>query len=186
MAQENKYAIQSDEEFEQLFRLHFLPLKAYAQKWLKDPLEAEEIVQEVFVQLWEKRFQLNINTSIKAYLFRAVYHKVLNIHRHEKVRHAHQEYAQSKGTKLEFEDPAETVELKDRIAAAIGMLPQKCGEVFKMSRLEGLSYKEIAQKMNISPKTVEVQMGKALKLLRKSLRDYLPILFWIFFLWNKG
>jgi RNA polymerase sigma-70 factor (ECF subfamily) len=139
---------------------------------------AEEIVQEVFIKLWERREELEFNSSVKSYLFRAVHNTSLNYLRHLKVREEHRQYAEERHQLLsmEYSDGLEEKELENRIWDAIGRLPEQCARIFQMSRFEGLKYREIADKLGISPKTVEVQMGKALRRLREDLKDYLPTL----------
>ncbi len=163
------------ESFETMFRQHYLRLQSYAYSIVGDEAQAEEVVQAVFVQLWEKREEQPIKTSVKAYLFKAVYHRALNQKRHQKVKEAYSDYQKAHSPNSAFQDPAEANELKSRIEAAIGMLPPRCQQVFRLSRFEGLSYQEIAKELDISVKTVEVQMGKALRMLRESLQDYLPL-----------
>ncbi|MEO0470218.1 MAG: RNA polymerase sigma-70 factor [Bacteroidota bacterium] len=174
-----------NQTFEKVFRMYFPGLRAYARKILNDPTQAEEVVQEVFMQLWEKRGEITFETSIKSYLFRAVYNRSLNRIRDLKTRQRHQEVVESSNKEnelIEF-DPAVASDVKQHIYEAIGQLPEQCGRIFKMSRFEGLTYKEIAQKLNISPKTVEVQMGRALKKLREMLRHHLISILAGFFLW---
>ncbi len=172
--------IQSEQDLEQIFRQYYLRLKSYAQSLISDPDQAEELVQEVFVNLWEKRAQVQVSTSIKSYLFRAVHNRALNVYRKRSTQAAYVAAQQSDPPPVSDHDPAEQAELAARIQAAIGMLPDRCGQVFRLSRFEGLSYKEIAQRLQISPKTVEVQMGKALRILRQALKDYLPA--WMLYL----
>lgn len=168
--------------FEQLFRALYAPLCGYATKLLGTSNDAEEVVQAVFFKLWERRSDLNIETSFKAYIYRAVHNACLNQLKHEKVK---QQYAAHvKATQVEgiADDVLEQKELEQEIGRAIAQLPEKCREVFELNRSEGLKYKEVAQLLNISEKTVENQMGKALKLLRGKLSKYLKIVLpWIFF-----
>lgn len=168
--------------FEQLFRAFYAPLCGYANKLLKSSDDAEEVVQAVFFKLWERRADLQIETSFKAYIYRAVHNACLNQIKHEQVKQQHAAYV--KATELEGvdEDPVEQKELEQEIGRAIEQLPEKCREVFELNRFEGLKYREVAQMLNISEKTVENQMGKALKLLRTSLGRYLKILMpWMIF-----
>ena len=172
-----------DSSFEAIFRTYFPGLRNYAMRFAKNGEEAEEIVQEVFVQLWEKRDSIQLNTSIKSYLFRAVHNRCLNQIRNEKIRARHHDHIGITQAHSEFSDAAIEQDIKQQIYEAIGQLPEQCGRIFKLSRFEGLSYKEIAARLDISPKTVEVQMGKALKRLRISLRHLLAITILIAFLY---
>ncbi|HHG84000.1 MAG TPA: RNA polymerase sigma-70 factor, partial [Bacteroidetes bacterium] len=149
--------------FELLFRENYEMLSRFARKLLGNMEEAEELVQDLFVQLWDKRDQLPEAMSMRSYLFTAARNRCLNVIRHRKVRDKHQEAV--KMAPSEFaSDPAqelEHAELQARIGGAIEKLPRRCREVFRMSRFEGLKYSEIAEKLNISPRTVEKQIGKA-------------------------
>lgn len=164
-------------DFEKLFRTHYSYLCAFANKFLKDQDAAEEIVQEVFVNLWKKRNELSINTSLKSYLFTAVRNSSLNLIKHINIRENYKAH-----NKLEIEhqenylgDSILANELEERIHTSINMLPTERKKIFILSRYEGLKYREIAEKLNISVKTVENQMGKAMKALRESLKDYLTV-----------
>lgn len=169
-------------EFEALFRQHFKSLYAYACGMLRDEVMAEEMVQNVFCKLWEKGADLKIQQSITAYLYRAVYHECLNYIRHLKVRAAHQSFVKhhqspvgdSGGARVQLR------ELQVKLEAAMKKLPEKCRVVFQLSRFEELRYQEIADRLQISVKTVENQMGKALRILRSELADFLPLLLLLF------
>ncbi len=171
-----------DIDFEELFKAHFKALYAYAYTFLKDELAAEEIVQSLFMRLWEKKEDLIVHTSIKAFLYRSVYNDSLNYLKHQKVKlkyQQHQVYVM-KGESSEASSSSSRVQLKEleeHLHEALNRLPEGCRTVFQMSRFEELKYREIAEKLNISIKTVENQMGKALKLLRLELIDFLPLLF---------
>lgn len=176
--------IQHEQDLEQLFRQYYLMLRNYAQGLVSESGQAEELVQEVFVNLWEKRDQIQVSSSVKSYLYRAVYNRALNVYRKRNTQAAYVQAQQAAQPPIVQHDPAETAELNTRIQAAIGMLPERCGQIFRLSRYEGLSYKEIAQRLDLSPKTVEVQMGKALRLLRQALKDYLPA-WMLYFLFDQ-
>lgn len=173
-------AIQSGQTpaFEMLFKTYYKPLCRYANTYLKDPDGAEEIVQGAFIGLWEKRKAITIETSLKSYLYRAVRNSCLNELKHEQVKQRH---LASESLKEEAQsEPADHlaihVELEEKIRAAIQTLPEQCRLIFTMSRFEELKYQEIADQLNLSVKTVENQMGKALKLMRAQLKEYLPLL----------
>jgi RNA polymerase sigma-70 factor, ECF subfamily len=163
--------------FEQLFKMHFRGLHAYAITILKDEIMGEEIVQNVFYKFWEKREQLSIETSPKAYLYKAVYHDCLNYIKHQKVKSAHAMHVvrQSNDHVDNASGKVLQGELKERIHAAMNELPEQCRTIFQMSRFEGLKYQEIADEMGLSVKTIENQMGKALKLMRMKLVEFLPL-----------
>ena len=164
--------------FEQLFKQHYRSLHAYACTLLKDETAGEEIVQQVFYKLWERIDNLSIQGSVTAYLYRAVHNESLNVIKHRKVRIAYQVHTQH--TTIDSTDhPAKKMQLKQleqELEKAIQSLPEQCRTIFQLSRFEALRYKEIADRLQLSVKTVENQMGKALKILRTKLVDYLPLL----------
>jgi RNA polymerase sigma-70 factor (ECF subfamily) len=163
--------------FENVFRSHYQKLHLYACTIVKDAATAEEIVQNVFYKLWEKRNKLQVQKSLAAYLYRSVHNESLNFLKHEKVRAAHNKYVRSVNSEEgNSTDPMHLRELQQNIDLALNNLPQQCRTIFQLSRFENLKYNEIAAQLNISVKTVENQMGKALRLLRLKLIDYLPLI----------
>ena len=155
---------------EQLFRRYYEPLCRYVYGILgdKNAVLTEDVVQEVFLKLWKNKTQIQINTSLKAYLYQAARNTALNAIQKEK-RHQQLETVYMTGRKqseMKTEEELLLNETRQKLQAGLSQLPPKCREVFQLSRFEELSYKEIAQTLNISVKTVENQMGKALKLLR--------------------
>lgn len=171
----------SEYEFEQVFKSHFKALHAYACTILKEEAQAEELVQQVFFKLWERKDQVHITQSVQAYLYRSVYHECLNYLKHQKVKKAHQSHTlYTSGAAV---DPVSrdiaARELQKKIDEALRQLPEQCRTIFQMSRFEDLKYREIADKLNLSVKTVENQMGKALKIMRLQLVEFLPALLFI-------
>jgi len=166
--------------FEDVFKTHFKALHSYAFTIVKDDTTAEEMVQNVFCRLWEKKEKIRINQSLKAYLYRSVYHESLNYLKHEKVKASYQHYA---ARNMEEGIPATAKislkELEQRLSVALNLLPEQCRTIFQMSRFEELKYREIATQLGISIKTVESQMGKALRIMRTQLADVLPLLLFI-------
>ena len=171
--------LQRDEAtFEQVFKSHFKRLHAYAFTILQNEAEAEEIVQQVFFKLWERNENLSVTGSVTAYLYRAVHNESLNFIKHQKVKSNHQLHV-AYSMKNEVEHPAKKVlagELEKKIHAALNELPEQCRTIFQLSRFDELKYREIADKLGISVKTVENQMGKALKLMRAKLVDFLSFI----------
>lgn len=168
----------TDTGFESLFKELYTPLYRYGCGLLSDEMQAEEVVQDVFMKLWQQRDQINIETNLQSYLYRAVHNKSMNILNHEKVKEKYQTYAQSRSAQF-ADSPVQMMyakELKDNIATAMAKIPEKCRAIFHLSRQEELSYRAIAERLQISVKTVENQMSKALKILREELKDYLPFL----------
>lgn len=169
-----------DEVYEQLFYQHFTNLCDYAFTILKDTDEAKDIVQTAYIKLWEKRADINLRNSAKTYLYTSVYRLSLNVLRNLKTREEHHLELKNRNDAEKY-DSLEAKETGKRIQKTIDQLPERCKNVFYKSRFEGKKYVEIGQEMGISTKTVEVQMGKALKFLREQLSD-LALLWIIFFL----
>ncbi|WP_341225937.1 RNA polymerase sigma-70 factor [uncultured Arcticibacterium sp.] len=161
--------------FKRVFDTYYADLSRYAFSMLKRQEEAEDLVQQVFVNFWEKREQTIISGSLKSYLFRSVHNQSLNLIKHEKVKASYVQHSQFFDIKYQsdVEETLEGKELEIQIAAAIETLPKQCQKIFVMNRMESLKYKEIAEQLGISIKTVENQIGKALKILRSSLAPYL-------------
>ena len=139
------------------------------------PDVAEELVQDVFFKLWNKREQLAEIDALKTYLYRAARNTALNHLRRQKLELAHEEREAVKGepsTVESTDDSASTAEVTEAVRRAIHRLPPRCREIFLMSRDGGLTYNEIASDLGLSVKTVETQMGRALKSLRVSLSQY--------------
>ncbi|MEX1240457.1 MAG: RNA polymerase sigma-70 factor [Cyclobacteriaceae bacterium] len=163
--------------FEMLFRTYYQPLCHYAYTFLQDREDAEEIVQSTFLLVWEKRETLAIRTSVRPYLYAMVRNACLNVIKHEKIRqkHAGEEIALADRSHDSVTHTVVSNELEYRIKVAMEELPEQCRMVFKLSRFEELKYSEIAEQLHISVKTVENHMGKALKIMREQLKDYLPL-----------
>lgn len=174
--------LSNERAFEHLFKSYFKALHAYAYTIVNDEITAEEMVQTVFLKIWEKKEQLQVETSVKAYLYRSVYNCCMNYLKHQKIKSNYREHI-SYSMKNEFDDASKKVqltELETRLRAALNELPEQCRTIFQLSRFDELKYKEIAAHLGLSPKTVENQMGKALKILRLKLADFLPVVFWFF------
>ncbi|MFC2129671.1 RNA polymerase sigma-70 factor [Bacteroidota bacterium] len=178
----------SREEFEILFRTHYSDLCAYANVYMKDLEAAEELVQEVFFKLWSKRDSIEITSSMQSYLFRAVRNSSLNLIKHINIREEYKAHNEREISYSEMEhyDEVEASELEQKISQAIDELPTERRKIFIMSRYDGLKYGEIAEKLGISPKTVENQMGKALKFMREHLKEYLTYLIIVILLGMKN
>jgi len=157
--------------YERVFKTHYKNLHAYAFTMLKDEDEAEEMVQQVFFKLWERSESLSFSGSIAAYLYRAVHNESLNFLKHQKVKTSHQLHVaySMKNKSEQASGKLTTKELDKKFREALNELPEQCRTVFQLSRFEEMKYKEIADKLDISIKTVENHMGKALKLLRTKL-----------------
>jgi RNA polymerase sigma-70 factor, ECF subfamily len=174
--------------FELLFRENYTVLCRYCIQFVRVPEIAEEIVQDQFITLWEKREQIEIHTSVKAYLYKSVKNKSID-------------YLKSKYARLKSGETAEMYNIADNnspqsiiegneatriIEMAIKQLPEKCYAVFSLSRFGGMSNKEIADELNISVKTVENQVTIALRKIKDFLRKHgISIIIFIGYLVNK-
>jgi len=165
-----------DEKFYKSVFYEYYPLLTYfANKYVNDLEVAKEIVQEFFVRLYEKRFSLNIDTSFKSYLYKSVYNSCINYLNQIAVREQH--HRQIRNTTYErsvfSEDDINMVELEKKIYSEIEKLPAQCRRIFKMNRFDGLSNGEIAEKLKLSKRTIETQISKALRILRRNVpEDY--------------
>lgn len=158
--------------FEELFKRFYSPLCAFAYRYTENHDIAEEIVQDAFTYLWENSTRIEIRTTLESYLYGAVRNAALNHLKHMKVQEKYEAHA--KHLELaETTDFAELDELEVAISDALSALPERCREIFEMNRQQGLKYKEISEKLDISIKTVETQMSRALKSLREALKHYL-------------
>lgn len=174
------FAIRSGDisSFEMLFKTHYSSLCRFAVSYLQDPEEAEEVVQSMFIGFWEKRESIAIDASLKSYLYRSVRNACLNEIKRQKVRKLYADQVALDG-EPQAEGPdrmAMKTELEGKIQEALLHLPEQCRLIFKMSRFEELKYQEIADQLGLSVKTVENQMGKALRIMREQLKDYLPLI----------
>ena len=165
------------QSFEVLFRQYYQMLCAYAVRFVNDADTAEEVVQDLFYRLWEKRAELQINTSVKSYLFSAVHNRCLKFIEHRNVELKYRKYYLLHESEIDNEpnDAHNVREIQGIIESTLNSLPERCSRIFRLNRFEGLKYHEIAQKLSISVKTVEANMGKALKMLRKNLKNYVEI-----------
>lgn len=168
-------AIKRDDNgaYEMVFREYYRPMTAYAFRFLNNLPESENIVQEVFLRLWQKRREIMITSSLQNYLFRSVKNQCINNIEHDKIKTGYQDMVINHETnRVEYSEFFLEFGLKKRIETAIAALPEKRQEIFRLAREDGLKYREIADRLEISVKTVETQMTLALKQLRESLKEY--------------
>lgn len=163
---------------EELFKEHFTTMCALANRYIGDFDAAKDLVHDVFTTFWLKIDDLSPETNFRAYLYTAIRNRSLNFIRDRKLNISVDEISVAQSV---HQEGYEEKELANEINFAICQLPDRCREVFELSRFEGKKYAEIAVELNISIKTVENQMGKALKVLREHLKDYLVILLIILF-----
>ncbi|TKG97315.1 RNA polymerase sigma-70 factor [Puteibacter caeruleilacunae] len=166
------------EGLESLFNDQYSRLCAYAFNFLKEDEASEEVVQDVFFKLWVNRTTIQIDSSLESYMFRSVRNACLSLIKHIGIRenyklHNQEEISYEENRDIDY---SAVTELEKKIRDSIDALPEQRRKIFILSRYEHLKYKEIAERLNISVKTVENQMGKALKFLREELEDYLPLI----------
>ncbi|RKR81459.1 RNA polymerase sigma-70 factor (ECF subfamily) [Mucilaginibacter gracilis] len=157
--------------FTELYRKYFQGLVLASDKYVKEIDVAKEIVQDVFLKMWEHAFELDHVVSLKSYLYRTVINASLNHLKREKNINQHHLKIADEVTYDSIDDVQAEQELKILIFKEIENLPGQCKKVFKMSRFDGLKYREIAVLLEISEKTVENHMVRALKILREKLYD---------------
>jgi len=167
--------------FEEIYREYYIPLCYYCLRYTENFEDSEEIVQELFLKLWEKHEELEINSSLNAYLYRAIQNYALNFLSKEKTKDKYivlndkQPYDTFENGLVKLEEE----ELRKILKLAILKLPEKRRRIFELSRFDGYKYRKIANQLSISVKTVENQMTKALKYLRVVLKEYVPVLIFI-------
>lgn len=160
-------------QFESLFRSSYVSLVRYAKTIIRDHDSAEEIVQDLFFRLWKDSEKLQIESSLNGYLYRAVHNRCLHFIEHNKVIERYT-YEMSVIQNDSPESPTDILnykELQAKVARILERLPERSGKIFCMSRFEGLKYSEIAERLSVSVKTVEANMGRALKEFRKVLAE---------------
>lgn len=166
--------------FNALFKAFYMPLYFSCRKFIASPDEAKDLLQNVFLRFWEKREEIDIHTSLKAYLFRSVQNECLNYLR--SVPFYTSEKNMQENTQTDISDSHATpdtvlsiIEMEQIIKNTIKQLPPQCKTIFILSRLKGLKNQQIAQKLNISVRTVDTQIYRALKVLKTRLKDYLAL-----------
>ena len=176
-----------EKSFELIFKTYFSNLTIFARKFVYDLDTAKEIVHNVFFNLWEKRNEVDTGRSLKTYLFSSVYNRSLNYLRdNKKFIQGDISEVYTRVVNEEVTSGIEQAELEQRISEALKKLPEKCREIFTLNRFDDLKYKEIAGKLNISIKTVEAQMSKALRIMRDELNEYLPAILFLMWIIKKG
>ncbi len=169
--------MKQDQTFKDLFRQHYPMLLSYARSLVGDD-DAEDVVEDVFLELWQHQDRMELGDRIQAWLYRAVYTRSLNVLKHRKVTTSYiakvEEINRQRMLYLDLYSPQQYVEneaLRERLDEAIGELSEKCREVFRLSYMFGMRNREIAEALGISVKTVEAHIYKALLHLRERLKD---------------
>lgn len=182
-------------DFEQIYIAYFSRMKYFAQEYVLSDEDAENIVQDVFLELWERKEMLELPINIIAYLFTAIKNRCIDFLRRkilirdieDKLQEEYRLTLQVKYYSLEhFDlDILEEKSIEQILSKAIDALPEKCREIFIKNKIEGKKQKEIAMELNISVNTVETQMGIAYKKLKTELKDYFPLFLFLLYLWLK-
>jgi len=164
--------------FEILFRFYYPGLTVYARQFIPDAVMAEEIVQDFFVRFWDKHQSIRPAESIKSYFFSSIKNSSLNVLKHQKIEEKYVRKMTEMAEDNLLYDPNLYIasELQEKIKNTIELLPERCREIFLMSRIKGFSNDEIAKQLDISKRTVETQISNALKILRTELKDYVGLL----------
>ncbi len=168
--------------FSIIFTAYYSDLVLFAGTFIRDLDTCEEIVQDTFVDFWDKRENLTIFTSLKSFLLKTVQNRCIDWLRHLKVRDQYQSYSEQHLRLMENDTENYILysELQVNLDKALELLPPEISEAFRLNRNEGLTYAEIAERQHVSVRTIEVRIGKAISMLREKLRDYLTT---ILFLW---
>lgn len=169
--------------FDKIYVTYFARMYRFAKEYVLFDEDAENIVQDVFLVLWEKREVLDIQISLVSYLFSLVKNRSLDYLRHQVVADEYKQELKAKLSSLEAMSYSvgSDENIEHVVATAIDKLPERCREIFIKSRVEGKKYREIADELQISVNTVENQMSIALKRLRTELKDYLPLLIFLLY-----
>ena len=168
--------------FEEIYNTYYPVLYNYALSITKTQIIAEDAVSEVFTRLWEGRREIMIDSSLKSYFFKSVYHQCLNMLKHIRVQNKYREFFLHH-LPLEGDETGHPLsgiienEINVILQKTIDLLPEQCRKIFIMSRIDNMKHEEIAQKLNISINTVRTQIHRALGRLRIELKDFLPIFF---------
>jgi RNA polymerase sigma-70 factor (ECF subfamily) len=163
------------EAFSAIFSAYYREMVMFAAGFTHDSVSAEEIVQETFIKLWEVHESLINIGSLRSYLLKSIQNRCIDCYRHNKIRRLYDEEVINNTVLFEYNTDNYILrsELEGQINKAMHLIPAECAEAFRMNREEGLKYQEIAEKLNVSLRTVEVRISKALHLLREHLTDYL-------------
>ncbi|MFC2139132.1 RNA polymerase sigma-70 factor [Bacteroidota bacterium] len=166
--------------FEKLFRTYCQNLVNFSRRYIRDKQIAENIVQDVFLKIWQNRHTIDSSQSIKSYLFAAVKNESFKHLRHLDVEtRSYDKIVKLVNVEKTPDEVLDEKELQEKVNSALNDLPEKCREIFFMSRFDKLKYAEIAEILDISIKTVETQIGRALKKLRENLSAAIMILLFI-------
>jgi RNA polymerase sigma-70 factor, ECF subfamily len=164
--------------FSSIFTAYYKDLVMFAYRFTNEVSSAEEIVQEIFVRLWDDHETIVINISLKSYLLKAVQNKYIDLYRHNKSTQAYSASVLERSYQHGYDTDSHVMfsELQEQIEKALKKLPPELAEAFELNRYSGLKYHEIAKRLGVSIRTVEARIGKALSMLRYHLKGYLSLL----------
>lgn len=172
-----KVAFQDNEQAYKVLFIEFYPsLCVFAMRFVDQEEVAKDIVQDVFFNVWKGRKNTLVTSSFRNFLITAVRNQCVDYQRRQRLADKFTEKEKSTNIQTSPEEMYVLKELEDVILNALSKLPENVREAFEMNRFKGMTYTAIAEKMEVSPKTIEAYMSKALKILRVELRDYLPLL----------
>ena len=186
LTNETAHIFSSKKSFELFFKDNYKLFCQFANGFTNDPDDAEEIVQNTFVKLWENQSKLVIGNSPKAYVYSMVRNACLSQKKHISIREEYKAHNQREIISYQNEEETTPQNLQEKIKIAINKMPPQRQRIFEMSRFEGLKYREIAEHLNISIKTVESHMGSAMKDLRVEFKDYLHVSILIYLIDGLG
>ena len=181
MDKKDKHQSLNRDSFQNLFENYYQNLCRFAKGYVSDYETAEEIVQQVFINLWNRKDYIATEGPVKSYLFTSVKNRCLN---HIRDRKKFRSYYLDIETELTIpvaeKDNVMEEDLEAQLTKALDKLPEKCREIFMLCRFEDMKYKDVAEKLGISQKTVETQMSKALKILREEFKDFWFLIIFFF------
>lgn len=174
----SKLKLGDQSAFSSIFTAYYQNLVMFATKFTHDPNDAEEIVQDTFLRLWEEHESVEINISLKSFLLKIVQNKCIDWYRHNKIIRTYNNFMIEGAPQFTHDTDGYILysELQEQIEVALDKLPEEISEVFRMSRNKGLKYHEIADILNVSIRTIEVRIGKALHMLHNQLKGYFVII----------
>jgi RNA polymerase sigma-70 factor (ECF subfamily) len=164
--------------FSSIFTAYYQDLVIFAMRFTHDLNNAEEIVQDTFVKLWEEHESIKVTVSLRSYLLKVVQNKCIDWYRHKKIMQTHNNVIMENSPQLIYDTDSYILhsELQEQIEAVLCKLPEEISEAFRMNRNKGLKYHEIADLLGVSVRTIEVRIGKALHMLRNHLEEYFIVL----------
>ncbi|WP_262482846.1 RNA polymerase sigma factor [Aquimarina longa] len=156
--------------YRRLYEMHYNELCTYIFSLSRDKQQAEDIVQNVMLKIWKNKKKLNINTSVKSYLYKACYYELIDFYKKNKKELNYIEQVQKDALDIFIDEEEDFVKNQlERVKSEIEKLPPKCKEIFILNKIQGFKYREVAEQLDISIKTVEAQMSKAMSRIKKAL-----------------